>query len=742
MSIDNQPDDGLSIMQILHGMFRHKLLIAVPPILGLMLGGAYIYTNKPRYLAEAQIIIENQFTPFDKTVGTTDTSGTWQVSDHMVSSQVSAMKSDDIAARVVDELSLDKNPEYNANLRSHSFLGTLAVTLGFKDDPSLYTAKAMATKTLASDLTIYPIPDSNVIGIKSAGGDPAVAAAAANAIAETYVLTTREAGATSTDRARDWLAKQIEDLRAKVAQSDQAVERYRADAGLIRGASSTLGTQQISELNTQIGLAENARIEAQTKAEAIALMLKTKGDISSSPEVLASPSLQRLKDEQIAAAREITQISAVYLPSHPKMIAAQHHLDAVNNQIKVEAQRVVESLKSQQLVATERSASLKEELDKLKASETKANFSDVRLQALQRDAEANRTLLQSMLSRFADANARQDTSLQPGFARIIQKAVAPSAPYFPKTGPTLLLTTLAGLLGGLSLAFILEILAQPALAAVTRRNESAAPTQTPQAELVAPRLDMPVQAASELPQKAAAVAEPQVQKSPFICRLPAVANIPAAIALLENASSPQNSALTDSVNSITQNLSSLAKAKTEQTFACASIGSQMPNAALMAIAIGRGLANNGKRVMLVDLAPRKASAESLLGVDAGTGLSDLVSGKTDFTRSVVKDTQSKMHFVRYGAVFNEAQEEIVVTRLPAIATALHMVYDVVIFNVGEARAGIVQVLANADVNLLITSQSRLAETIAAGKAIEDAGHSKCLMAELDDGASSQIKASA
>ncbi len=749
MSLNSEVNEGMSIAQIMRGMLQRRLLIIIPTFLGLAAGAAFLSVNKPRFIAEAQVIIENQFTPFDKTVGPQDSSTGLQVSNQIVSSQLAAMKSEDIAARVVDQLHLDANPEYNANLRSSGAIGKLLVTLGFKDDPALYSAKALAAKTLASDLTIYSIPESNVIGVKSTSGEAAIAAAAANAVAETYVLTTREVGASGTDRARDWLAKQIEGLRAKVAESDQAVERYRAEAGLIRGASSTLGTQQISELNTQIGLAQSARIEAETKANSIQRLLKAKGDVNSSAEALASPSLQRLKDEQVAAARDITQVSATYLPSHPKYVAAQRHLDAVNNQIKVEAQRVVDSLQNQAQSAEERAASLNNELQKLKNNQALANFSDVRLQALQRDAAANRTLLQSMLSRYADANARQDTSMQPGFARIIQKAVAPAAPYFPKSGPTLTLAAIAGLLMGLGLAFVMEILSQgPAVATSPRRREALEEDKIP-TETILPRLDMPERVAKansatvvakspELMMPVAAVkAKPLVPE--VLCSVIGATDAASSKALLVSSSKE----ITEQSAKVARCVETLAQSEGKQTFAFTSIGSRAPNAGLLSICIGRSLAAKGKRVMLVDLAPRGDSVEALLDIVAGPGLSDLVAGKADFTKSVCRDTQSKMHFVRFGVIANDAQEQTVVSRLPAITTALRMVYDIVIFNMGEARPAIVEVLATADRSFLMATPQRLNEAAAAAKALEEAGNTKALLIGVDIGSSStKTKASA
>ena len=748
MSLSDETNEGLSISDILRGLMRRKMLIMIPALLGLALGCAFLLVSKPRYLAEAQVVIENQATPFDKTVGPQDGSGAWQVSDRMVSSQVSAMRSDDIASRVVDQLSLDKNPNYNANLASLGMLGRLAILLGFKDDPSLYTAKWLATKTLAADLTIYPVPDSNVIGVKSTASEPNIAAGTANAIAETYVLTTREAGVSDTDRSREWLAKQIDGLRAKVSESDQTVERYRSDAGLIRGTATTLTTQQISELNSQIGAAENARIEAQTKFDAIQSMMKAKGNVNSSSEVLASPSLQRLKDEQIAAARDITQASSVYLPGHPKMIAAQQHLDGINSQIKVEAQRVMDSLQSQAQVANERSKALRSELDKLKSDQTQNNFSDLRLQALQRDAAANRTLLQSMLNRYADANARQDASLQPGFARIIQKAVAPAAPYFPKSGPTLLLSSLAGLLLGLGLAFVFEILSQPALASDVpmRRNEQkmrvtfpAGGTLTPAtiapiapAAPAKPRLDMNAFLATA-PQPKPFVVMPTaaVPVPDIFCAMPAADSAAEAATMLDVAAFDQASTLAKQSSKLAECFERFAQEQELKTFVFASIGSSGPNAAMIALATARAVVAKGKRVMLVDLSPRPMSAENLLKLDPAPGIAELVVGKSDFTKSVTRDPHSKMHFVRLGEVLDVAHEEAIVSLLPAIITALRMVYDMVIFNIGEARPSVVQVLASADLTLLMAGEARLAEAESAAKAIEEVGTTKILLLRLD-----------
>ena len=83
----------------------------------------------------------------------------------------------------------------------------------------------------------------------------------------------------------------------------------------------------------------------------------------------------------------------------------------------------------------------------------------MKLKALERESAADKALLESLLLRYADASARQDLSTQPGMARIIQQAAIPTSPSFPKSGPLVMLITLAGLALSLGLSFLMEIMA-------------------------------------------------------------------------------------------------------------------------------------------------------------------------------------------------------------------------------------------------------------------------------------------
>lgn len=729
--VEEVPATNLS--DVLAGMWRRKLLLIALPLLGLLGGELFLMASKATYLSEAQVLIENLATPFDRSNSVPE-QNVDVINDKMVQSQVAVMKSRDIAARVVDDLGLDNKSEYNAKLKPGSFLGNLAIALGFKDDPQLFTPKDLATKALVASITIYPIPETNAIGIKSVSTNAQLAATTANAIAKTYVLSTHEIGATSNDRVRGWMSAQMNDLRSKVSASDNAVEKYRSEAGLLKGTTATLGTQQISELNSQITVAEAARGDAQAKVDELRRLLASRGTVEASADILSNTVVQNLREQQVGAERKVSELSATYLPGHPKMIAAQKELSSINAQVRTEAMRVAESLQGQAKVADQRAASLRGELGKQKGSQTAANASDVKLQALQRDADANRTLLQTMLNRYADANARQDASQQPGFARVIQNAFVSPAIYFPKAGPILILSTLAGLVMGFGLAFVLELLRAPV--PQTPRDQRQSRRHSLAAEnadtVSVPSIDVSsVEAAFKAQGKVQTVKSEKAEVAVF-------GAIPGAITLasLRNMAGQTQTAetgkLADAVKHLVDTVLQLRAKQVFSTYSFATVGSSsVPNGALAALATARELSSRGEKVIVLELAPVLTGIEALSKIGAGPGLNELVDGKADFTKVVTRESTSNIHIIRLGGQPTAESLLRLGAKLEQILTALRTIYAHIILHTGEATVATAPFVAMADLAVILAPLSRLGDAKAAALALDEQGGAKTLLLRLD-----------
>lgn len=698
---------SFSILDILRGMARRKILMLFCLALGIGAGFAVLTIYQPSYLAEARILIDNQATPYDAAnVQQGDAAREPAIDDRFVQSQAAVLQSDDLSKRVVKELDLANRPGFDPLQRGIGAIKKLMIAMAFTDDPALMTAEQRALKKLGGNLTVYPLPEANVIGIKYTAGDGKTAAEIPNALAEAYVRTTREVKSGTNDRAREWLSQQIGTLQTKVVASDAAVEKFRSETGLLKGQTSRLGTQELSELNTQITLAEAARGEAAAKAAEIRNMLKIKGSVDGNQDVLSSPTIQSLRTQQVVSERRITELSATYLPNHPKMVAATKELAAVNVQIRREALKVVEGLQGQANIAAARADSLRKSLEAMKGREGDSAQDEVKLNELEREAKANRDQLQAMMSRFADSNTRKNLDLQPGFARIIQKASAPAFPYFPKPGPIMLLTSMAGLGLGMGLAFLFEIMAQAA-----RLNATAAAEYVPARatrrehhairEPYAAPIDIPEVTPASAPREREPASWPAVKVQKFeevepVIVPPPVNNVTAlpttiaTIPMLRSASEARivlskmegDGAASDAIASLAAQIQNLRQPNKPLACAIAGIGAGL-EVGTATLAVARTLARLGVKTMLVDLEPNRPLIPELLDLPFAPGLSELIAGKADFTKAIQRDETTGLQVIRHG-LEGVTPDAMLAQRMEAVTKTLTSIYEAVLIHVGEA----------------------------------------------------------
>ncbi len=730
--MNHQPEfaSTINLLDVVRGMGRRKLVILVFTLLALCSGLAIVKFLKPTYSTEAQILIENLASPFDRTQST-DQQQPDPVDDRVIKSQMSVLKSQDVALRVVTSLNLQDRPEFDSlKQKGVGKIKQLLLSFGFGSDPRLQTPQQRALDRLTGGLTVYQIPESNVVAVKYSSADPRTAAEVANALVEIYVASTAETNSQPTTRARDWIAGQIEDLRRKVAASDASIEEFRSQAGLLQGENSTLGTQELSELNTQITLAEAARTEAEERAKSIKNILATKGTVVGSTDVLNSTIVQSLREQQVASTRRVAELSATYLPSHPKMIAAQNDLRNIDRQIRGEALKLVDSLDQQARIAEAREKSLRARLEEMKGRESTANLASVKLKALERESAADKALLESLLLRYADASARQDLSTQPGMARIIQQAAIPTSPSFPKSGPLVLLITFAGLAFSLGLSFLMEIMAAANRLAVPAASNAPQPREPQE------------------PAAFAAISAPQIQEALPLRHFPDAPSLAGnsiqAIAAFPSAASPEENLelLKDVDNQDRHGLHAASRQVAEwalklqrmaalRRLAITGMGGGVGDSSMATVAIARAIAAKGARVVVVDLATEGSSIDMLFGLPAGPGFVDLLTGSTDFTKVIARDPLSNAHLLRFGMERKESTLSLMDQRTEAVLNALGNIYDVVMIHAGETSSRTTLLLIKCQAALLLAPRQRQGDVAKTAKSLLVSGLAEVQFVRLE-----------
>jgi hypothetical protein len=196
----------------------------------------------------------------------------------------------------------------------------------------------------------------------------------------------------------------------------------------------------------------------------------------------------------------------VYGDRHPDLAISYSQLADINRQIEVERKKNIDTAKSEYEAQREQLNALE---NQLKAVETKMLVDGqalVKLQELQRDADANRNIYEQFLSRFKTTNEQRQ--LQASQTKIASVAIPPVR----STRPPLAL-----LLAALAIGSLLTSTA--ATAVMTSMSAQSEPTEVPMPAAVT---ETPVrQATPQVPPPAAVAPRPDA-----IPRLPVWARIP------------------------------------------------------------------------------------------------------------------------------------------------------------------------------------------------------------------------
>lgn len=350
----------------------------------------------------------------------------------VVSSQIELIKSRDTLLGVIDKLDLRSKPEFNGSDASFSPLGIVMQLIGRSATPVSIDERVI--NTLYDRMTVIQQRDSRIISILVRSTDPQLAADIANAVAAAHVARRAQLSLSDTAEASDWLSQEIERLRVSVRDAESAVAKYRVDNDLYVGANNTsLLDQQLSTITTQITSAQERKNTAQSRAAVIRGLLQRGQPIESVADARNSTVIQQLSQEKARLQGQLAQLSATLLSNHPSVRALNAQIAELNNRINQEGYRVAAALEAEAQVEADLEASLQADLSRFKQTASTATQDTVTLDGLQREAKAQRDLLESYLMRYNEASSRGEVGSTLPDVRVVTEAAPSVTPAFPKT---------------------------------------------------------------------------------------------------------------------------------------------------------------------------------------------------------------------------------------------------------------------------------------------------------------------
>jgi uncharacterized protein involved in exopolysaccharide biosynthesis len=627
----------LDLRALGQALLRKKGWIVAPTLLAAVLSVAAVNMITPRYKSEARILIDGRENIFLRPNGERNEERN-ALDAEAVTSQVQLLLSRDLAREIIRKNKLAERPEFDSVLKGISPVKSLLTLFGIGRDPFSLTPEERVLDAYFDRFTAYAVDKSRVIVIEFQSRDPELAARVANSIAEGYLVVQQGARQEQAKSAGQWLSGEIDNLRRKVAEAESRVEDFRSKSSLFVGTNNTtLSNQQMGELNTQLNNARALKSDAESKARLIREMLQSGKPIEAS-EVLNSELTRRLSEQRVTLRAQLAEQSSTLLDNHPRIKELKAQLADLDRQLREEASKISRSLDNDSRIAGGRVEGLSASLEQLKKLATSTNGQDVQLRALEREAKAQRDLLESYLAKYREATTRENIDAAPADGRIISRASVSNTPAYPKKLPVVLIATLATLMlsaGAIATGELLRMTAPRAAAAFA-----------------------PSPAAVDAPTAAAVVADPE----PFFSE-----------------TGPDLAPEFTEIEKLANDLRDAGEAARKITILGTAPSEDIT---LTALTLARLMAQTA-RVVVVDLSASSATI-SLTSVDpTAPGLANLMMGEASFSQIITKDRLSRVHLVSAGRPGSD-RAALQSPRLTLAIDALLRVYDHVLLDAGTA----------------------------------------------------------
>ncbi len=595
----------------------------------------------PRYTATGTLIYEpNAFKPREmQSILRAD-----RITQAVMESQAQVLGGLRLIEPMAERLHLFDDPEFNPALRPQGHLARVLAWLAARlarappapppTGPGLDPARDQVLLAVQQALVVRDVDSSRVLSVAFTANDPLLAAAAVNMLMDIYIKGQLGAKYRAVHKARAWLEARAAALRAEVRAESDRIAHFRAHAGLVRGVRAGLETEQISRLTETLTEARAALATAEGRLDAA----RNGGGAAA-----ISPSVTALREQRDAMEAQLQSLLTRLGPNHPEVLALQRELAATSHAVGAETGRVLAATGASVAAARQRVAGVQADLARARAGIDAHATAQIRLQAMERDADVSRALLVSVLQRLQEI--RQQAAVEVPDAHEVSLALPPTAPSFPRTAPLMAAAIGFGALFGLFAVYLLEL----------------TDTSLPGGDAVRTALHRPCFAL--IPEVGSAVlgrlrVEDYVALKPMSAFAEQVRGLRAGLWL--GAERPRAVAIT---------AARPAEGKTT-----------------VAVALGRSAALSGERAILLDCDLRHPALARLFGTEGAPGLADYLREEATLEDVVRKDPLTNLAYVGAGAPGADGFGLFLSDAMARLLQQLREEYDLVLLDTPPALA--------------------------------------------------------
>ncbi|MBI3696443.1 MAG: polysaccharide biosynthesis tyrosine autokinase [Acidobacteria bacterium] len=439
-----EPDEGLNYWEILRRRKGTVLLVTfVCGLTALLFSLPQTPVYQARALLEIQGLNENFLSMRD--LDPTASTGSYSA-DSYLQTQVKVLRSQSLLERVVGKLKLDEWPEFAAR---RDRLSAWRRALGVPEAAPL-PPKERALAAAERNLLVRASPLTRLVEVLYDSPDPQLAAQFVDTLVQEFIDQNLEARWSTTQRTGEWLTRQLDDLKIKLEKSEDEMQTYARNSGLMFTAETdSVAEQKLQQLQEELSKAQANRVTKQSQYE-----IAKSSPAESLPEVLDNGPLRDYQVKLSDLRRELAELSSAFTPAYYKVKRVQAQVAELETTLQKERGNIIVRIRNEYESAERREKLLAAAYAAQAKLVSEQSGRAIHYRILKREVDTNRQLYESMLQKVKEAGIA--SAMRASNIRVVDTPKPPSRPYkpdLPLNGGVGLLT---GLFGGVALVIVRE----------------------------------------------------------------------------------------------------------------------------------------------------------------------------------------------------------------------------------------------------------------------------------------------
>ncbi len=453
---EDSTSGGFDLYKYIRILTKYRWLIVGTLLTSILVAVAITFLMTPVFRATASVQIDRESMNIVKVEGFQPEESQGGLEFYQTQYELLASRS--LAQRVVSTLGLVNDPSFNA--RSVSFLsmaknaifGSEKKSENSGEQPSQEEVVRQTVDRVMSSLTVSPVRGSRIVKISVDHVDPAVAKRLVDGYAEVFITDNLDRRFEATSYARKFLEERLQQLKARLEESEKQLVQYAEDKGIIRlDDNKNLSATDLEAINTKLA---EVRAELSKKEQLWKQAQATNG--LGLKQILESEAIQSNRKLRTELAAEYQQKLAIYKPAFPAMTQLRNQIKELDRQVSSEVESIKQSIEAEYLAAKDEEQDLLRRLEGAKTDVVEQRNRSIEYNIIQREVDTNRTLYDGLLQRYKEIGVAGGVGTNN--ISIVDRATQPRSPRSPNLKLNVALAFLFGLLLGGLIALALDYL--------------------------------------------------------------------------------------------------------------------------------------------------------------------------------------------------------------------------------------------------------------------------------------------